>query len=63
MFADDTPLNHSESPDNYIDSVQSLQDCVPHVGLWMEENKLKLNDDKTEAIRFTSFANTALQLP
>ena len=31
----------------------------------MEENRLKLNDGKTEAIRFTasSFTNTALQLP
>ena len=31
----------------------------------MEENKLKLYDGKTEAIRFTTsfFANTALQLP
>ena len=41
VFTDDTQLNHSESPDNYLDLVQSLQDCVAD-GLWMEENKLKL---------------------
>ena len=34
-------------------------------GLWMEENKLKLNNDKTEAIHFSSSssANTTLQHP
>ena len=48
-----------------LDLVQSLQDCFADVGLWMEENTLKLNDGQTEAIPFTtsSFTNTALQLP
>ena len=65
MFADDTRLNHSESPDNYLDLAQLLQDCVADIGLWVEENELKLNDGKTEVIRFTtsSFASTPLQLP
>ena len=65
MFADDTQLNLSESPENYSDLVRSLQDCVKDIGLWMEENKLKLNNDKTEAIRFlaSSFINTTLPHP
>ena len=65
MFADDTQLNLSESPENYSDLVPSLQDCVKDIGLWMEENKLKLNNDKTEAIRFLalSFINTTLSHP
>ena len=54
MFADDTQLSHSKSPDNYFDLVCSLQNCVKDIGLWMEENKLKLNSGKTEAIRFSS---------
>ena len=54
MFADDTQLSHSESPDNYSDLVCSLQNCVKDIGLWMEQNKLKLNNDKTEAIRFSA---------
>jgi len=37
VFADDMPLNHSESPENYL--VCSLQDCVKDTGLWMEEKK------------------------
>ena len=65
MFADDTQLSHSKSPDNYFDLVCSLQNCVKDIGQWMEENKLKLNSDKTEAICFSaaSSVNTSLHLP
>ena len=63
MFADNTQLKHSESPENYSDLVRSLQDCVKDIGLWMEENKLKLNDDKTEAIRFSSSSSINTTLP
>ena len=63
MFADDSQLNHSESPENYSDFVRSLQDCVKDIGLWMEENKLKLNNDKTEAIRFSSSSSISTTLP
>ena len=65
MFADDTQLNLSESPENYSDSVCALQDCVKDIGLWMEENKLKLNNETTEAILFStsSSVNTTLQHP
>ena len=44
--ADDTQLNHCESPDNCSDLVRSLQDCVKDTGLWIEEIKLKLNNDR-----------------
>ena len=60
------PQNHSESPENYSHLVRSLQNCVKYFGLWMEENKLKLNNDnKTEAIRFSSSTsiNTTLLHP
>ena len=51
MYADDTQLVHSDTPPNYDNLVQSLQDSVTEVKNWMAENKLKLNDDKTEALR------------
>ena len=65
MFVDDTQVSHSESPDNYSDLVCSLQNCVKDIGLWMEQNKLKLNNDKTEAIRFSasSSVNIIILLP
>ena len=65
MFADDIPLNHSESPENYL--VCSLQDCVKDIGLWMKKEKrrqLKLKkNDKTEAIRFWSSSSINTTLP
>ena len=65
MFADDIQLRHSESPGNCSDLVRSLQDCVKDIGLWMEENKLKLNNDKSEANRFlaSSSINTTFTAP
>ena len=44
MFADDIPLNHSESSENYL--VRSLQDCVKDIGLWMEQTKKKKKKTK-----------------
>jgi len=63
MFADDTQLNHSESLENYSVLVRSLQHCVRDIGLWMEENKLQLNNDKTEAIRLSSSSSINTTLP
>ena len=56
-------LNHCESPENYSDLVRSLQAYVKDTGLWIEEIKLKLNNDKTEAVCFSpaSSVNTAMQ--
>ena len=56
MFADDTQLNQSISPENYSDVDRLLGDYVKDTGLWMEENKLKLNNDKTEAVCLSSTA-------
>ena len=64
MFTDNTQLHHSEFLKNYSDLVHSLQDCVKDIGLWTEENKLELNNDKIEAIRFLlSSNNTTLPHP
>ena len=56
MYADDTQLNHSASPLNYDHLTEALQDCVSDIKTWMSENRLKLNDDKTEAIRFLTWS-------
>ena len=63
-FADDTQLYNSSPPDTIDATVATVQDCVLDVKQWMTDNKLKLNDDKTEAILFkkktdsTSLPNT-----
>ena len=62
MFADGTQVSYSESPKNYSDLVRSLQDCVKDIGLWMEENKFKLNNE-AEAIRFSSSSSFNTTMP
>ena len=58
MFADDTQLNHSESPENYWHWVRSLHDCVKDTGRWMEENKLNTTLQHPQII---SLNNTVVQ--
>ena len=52
LFADDTELYKSFRPDpvSAANAVQAIEACCVEVKAWMSSNKLKLNDDKTEAI-------------
>ena len=34
--------------------LKQLEDCISDIRMWMVENKLKLNDDKTEVLVLTS---------
>ena len=54
MFADDTQLNHSVLPSDYDHLTLTLQNCVSDIKSWMTQNRLKLNEDKTDALRFTN---------
>ena len=53
-FADDTQLLDSCQPDHLDTTVQRMQNCIFNVKLWMDCNKLKLNDDKSESILIKS---------
>ncbi|PVD23038.1 hypothetical protein C0Q70_16300 [Pomacea canaliculata] len=52
MFADDTELYFSFSTDSESvrEAVCAVKDCCLEVKSWMLRNKLKLNDEKTEAM-------------
>ena len=50
FYADDTQLYLSIEPSNVHDLIFTLEQCIEDVKNWMHVNKLKLNDDKTEAI-------------
>ena len=50
MYADDTQLYLAIEPSNVSDIVFSLENCIKDVKSWMLENKLQLNDDKTEVM-------------
>ena len=49
-FADDTQIYSSSSPSDVQSAVNDLQSCIMDIREWMCESKLKLNDDKTEAL-------------
>ena len=49
-FADDTQIYQSSKPHLASETLQSLQSCITDVKTWMTNHKLKLNDDKTEAL-------------
>ena len=49
-FSDDTQLFSSAFPVDFGTLIKQTETCVEHVKAWMDSNKLKLNDDKTEAL-------------
>ena len=50
MYADDSQLYKSVLPLNVPTLVSELHDCCEDVKIWMSQNKLKLNNDKTEVL-------------
>ena len=55
-YADDTQLyiTMDHTNNNWRDGLARIQLCVFEIREWMKQNMLKLNDDKTELIVFTS---------
>jgi len=56
MYADDTQLYLSFDVTNYDSAIRRMENCLADVRTWMNNNKLKLNDSKTE---FTVIGKTA----
>ena len=50
FYADDSQLHDSDTPDNVQTLLRHTSDCYDEIKNWMTNNKLKLNDDKTESI-------------
>ena len=50
-YADDTELSKSSVPDSFSSVQLSVQNCITDILLWMNSNKLKLNPEKTEAMK------------
>ena len=49
-FADDTQLHKASQPTEFQCLVSDFESCILSVKAWMLSNKLKLNDEKTEAM-------------
>ena len=62
-FADDTQLYKSCKPQQLQNSLQTVQSCITDVKSWMTQHKLKLNDDKTEALLFHTSRSFSATVP
>ena len=62
-FADDTQLYGSSKPEHAQQTISTIQNCIQGIRGWMLENKLKLNDEKTEALLFHSKSLLTQNLP
>ena len=66
LFADDTQLQKSASLSEVINLTKQPNACTDDIKIWMTENKLKLNGNKTEAIFFpfsSSLKPSTVSLP
>ena len=54
LFADDTQLQKSTPPNDVQNLTHDLQSCTDDIKAWMCNNQLRLNEDKTEAILFST---------
>ena len=50
-YADDTELSSHSDPEHFSNAISNLAECTNHVLKWMNNNKLKLNTDKTEIMK------------
>ena len=57
LYADDTQLYITLSPENFSHSIQKLKNCLNDIQNFMFANELKLNPDKTEIILIGSKKN------
>ena len=53
-YADDTQLYVLIKPSDRSDAIDRLSKCVDDIRMWMAQNKLKLNDSKTELLHIRS---------
>ena len=50
LFADDIQIETSILPQHVHSTISSVETCISDVKYWMIENKLQLNDEKTECL-------------
>ena len=56
LLADDTQLQKSTPPNDVQSLTHDLQSCTDDIKAWMCNTQLKLNEDKTEAILFSTLS-------
>ena len=57
IFADDTQIQQAmdaNSFDAQMQAKKTIEQCIKEISLWMNTNKLKLNEDKTDDFNWHS---------
>ena len=57
LFADDIQIDTSNLPQHVHSAISAVETCISDVKYWMIENKLHLNDEKTECFKNTQNLN------
>ena len=57
LYADDTQLYVEFDPEDSESALSRLEGCIEDIRVWMKQNFLKLNEDKTEFIIFGTKRN------
>ena len=60
MLADDTELYKSDSPSEAFTLSRTIEACISDVKVWVVQNKLQSDDDKTEILLIGSAPRTDL---
>jgi len=55
-FAFDTQIENAGGPSDFDEVWDKIEECIDEVGNWMPCNHLKLNEDKTEALKMETKA-------
>ena len=63
LFADDNQLKKSTPPNDVQSLKRDLQLCTDDIKSWMCSNQLNLNEDKPEAILFSTLSLPSACLP
>ena len=63
MYADDTQIYLTMTPRGKIDAVNSLKNSLEDIKVWPTNNRLRINDRKSELIHFSSQFRSTAPLP
>ena len=63
FYADDSQLYKASAPENITDLIRSMEECIREVKSWMDSNKLKLNENKTELMLCGNTSGKNKKLP
>ena len=63
FFADDSQIHKSSVPSDFAVPACCLKDCIDNVTEWIDDSKLKMNDDKAELVAIGTRSKLSQVIP